>query len=216
MDGSDEQLQQAAAFCATLPNLTVGISAERPGAHRDAAAARCYYHAIRFIRFFGHLRHYNIPLWLMDVDALFNRPPTSLFEKLAGRDVAFRARPGRLEPWNQFNASVVGATPGEASKRYFRLIAAYIAHFFARGKLQWGIDQLAMYGAFMYLQQAGAAPSAAFLDDRAVDYDYHDDGIIWCNSGKNKFAHVQKTTRAIPDDPDRIKYIRRFEKYRVE
>ena len=48
----------------------------------------------------------------MDVDALFWRDPRALYEALGADDVAMRIRPGRLEPWNQFNACIVGASAG--------------------------------------------------------------------------------------------------------
>jgi hypothetical protein len=109
---------------------------------------------------------------------------------------------------------VVGARPGGKSERYVRLIAAYVAHFLRQGTLYWGIDQLAMYGAFAYLRAQGAAPALALLDDHAVDYTYYDDGIVWCNSGKNKFTQFQSTEgRPDIEDVDRAKYIDLFKAY---
>jgi hypothetical protein len=81
--------------------------------------------------------------------------------------------------------------------------------------LRWGIDQLAMYGVFEYLRDHDRAPRLAFLNDRALDYDYRDDGIVWCNSGKNKFSHLNRNPDGslVVDDPDRAKYIQLFDRY---
>jgi Flp pilus assembly protein TadD len=216
MDVSPPQLAAATQFCQSLGVLRVALSAEQSGVDpADKMAARCYYHAIRFIRYYMHLKHYGRTLWLMDVDALFNRDPRHMYSVLGGNDAAMRIRAGRVEPWNQFNACIVAATPKPASTEYFRLLAAYIAYFHQRKQLRWGIDQLAMYGVYEYLKAAGRAPTLAFLDDRAIDYEYLDDGIVWCNSGKNKFSHLNRNPDGslVVDDPDRAKYIKLFDKY---
>lgn len=216
MDATPQQLDLASSFCRSLDGLTIALSVEQPGADKNGmAAARSYYHAIRFIRYYQHLEQYRRTLWLMDVDALFNRDPKAMYDVLGGMDAAMRIRAGRLEPWNQFNACIVAATASSASLEYFRLIAAYIAHFYQRDGLRWGIDQLAMYGVFEYMRDEGYAPDLAFLDDKAIDYEYLDDGIVWCNSGRNKFLHMQRNpdgSMAI-DDPDRAAYIKLFDKY---
>jgi tetratricopeptide (TPR) repeat protein len=215
MDAADGQLGDVAAFCRAQP-LTVAISAEQPGIDRKGSqAARAYYHAVRFIRYDQHLATYDRPLWLMDVDALFNRDPQVLYDTIGAHDVALRVRPGRLEPWNQFNACIVGARPTGAARTYIRMIAAYIAHHHRQDTLIWGIDQIAMYAVFTHLQLAQSAPSLAFLDDRAIDYMYLDDGVVWCNSGRNKFAHLKRWPDGslMIDDPDRMRYLTRFDRY---
>jgi hypothetical protein len=216
MDASEDDLKKLGKFCDNTP-LKIAVTVEQPGIDKENnKAARAYYHAVRFIRFYQHLKQYDRTLWLMDVDALFNRDPRALFETLGGNDVAFRIRPGRIEPWNQFNACIVGATSKPGSLRYFKLIAAYIAHFHQQKKLRWGIDQLAMYGVYEFLRDEKAAPALSLLGDRAIDYDYFDDGIVWCNSGRNKFLHLEKRKPGMPLadlDPDRAKYLRLFEKY---
>ena len=216
MDSTSEQLNATSAFCKALAGVTIAVTAEQPGVDKKGiVAARSYYHAVRFIRYYQHLVQYKKTLWLMDVDALFNRDPKVMYSVLRDKDAAMRIRAGRLEPWNQFNACIVAGTSRPASLEYFRLIAAYIAHFYQRGGLRWGIDQLAMYGVFEYMRDEGRAPELAFLDDKAIDYDYLEDGIVWCNSGRNKFLHLQRNadgTMAI-DDPDRAAYIKLFDKY---
>ena len=176
---------------------------------------RCYYHAIRFIRFYNLLRELKSPLWLMDVDAVVNRDLGDMFDMMKGADAAMRIRPGRLEAWSQFNACVVGANPTPASLAYFRSIAAYTAYFYHRDRLRWGIDQLAMYGVFEDMRDRGQVPALALLGEREVDYDYRDDGFIWCNSGVPKFKHLQRiasgTNSSIVDE--RNKFSQVFERY---
>ncbi|MGE3477291.1 MAG: tetratricopeptide repeat protein [Rhodospirillaceae bacterium] len=195
MDASEEETTLARTFLEKLAPIKFALSVERPGlTNAPVQEARSYYHAVRFIRFYEHLRHYGVPLWLMDVDAVINAELDGLFAMLGGKDVSMRIRPGRKEPWNQFNACVVGAGTTDRSLEYFRLIAAYLAYFFQRKKLRWGIDQLAMYGVFADMEDRKAAPHLALLGEREVDYTYRDDGFVWCNSGAGKFQHLKRIT----------------------
>lgn len=216
MDVSETDLESVKVFCANLTAITIAVSAERPGmAAKGLMPARCYYHAIRFIRLYQHMLRYHQPLWLMDVDALLHRDPKPLFASATKADAAFRVRPGRWEPWNQFNASVVGICPTPGGISYLRLIAAYIAEFHAKDGLQWGIDQLAMYGVHEYLKDQGRAPQVQLLNDRAVDYDYFEDGYVWCNSGKAKFSQLQQLAQSLAAPPDlqKVSYFEALQTY---
>jgi hypothetical protein len=217
MDATEDEARFAVAFTNRLMAEMVAISVERPNLRTaPPMEARCYYHAIRFIRLLQHLETYGVPLWLMDVDAVVNRDLNELFGLLAGSDVSMRIRPGRMEPWNQFNACVVGWSTTAPSHEYLHLIAAYVAYFHQRKALRWGIDQLAMYGAFMDMRDRGADPRLALLGEREVDYLYRDDGFIWCNSGAAKFRHLQRIQKSMDValvDPEREKFVAAFERY---
>ena len=215
MDIDAAGADNAANILKKLGGDKFSLSVERPGLDGNTMPGRCYYHAIRFIRFYNLLRELNTPLWLMDVDAVVNRDLGEMFDMMKGADAAMRIRPGRLEPWSQFNACVVGANPTPASFNYFRAIAAYTAYFHQRNNVRWGIDQLAMYGVFEDMRDRGQAPVLTLLGEREVDYDYRDDGFIWCNSGIPKFKHLQRiasgATTSIADD--RNKFSQVFERY---
>jgi tetratricopeptide (TPR) repeat protein len=208
MDGTDDDWRTAKAFCAGL-DAVIAISAERPRVDEiGKLEARCYYHAVRFLRLHHHLARYGKTLWLMDVDALINRDPRDMFAQMGEADVAFRARPGRWEPWNQHNASVIAVRPTDAGRRYLRLIASYISHFHRANKLRWGIDQLAMYGVYCHLKDEDLAPRVFLLNNRHVDYEYYDDGFVWCNSGRGKFMQLEQMAKGLTNaaDPLRAKY----------
>ena len=112
MDASESEAKFAIDFCTLLKLPRFAVSVERPGLQSaKQMEARCYYHAVRFIRLYQHIQAYRCPLWLMDVDAIVNRDLSELFAMLGDNDAAMRVRPGRIEPWNQFNASCVGSRP---------------------------------------------------------------------------------------------------------
>lgn len=217
MDATVEEGKAAVAFCEKLAPLRISISLERPGfANPPDQDGRNYYHAIRFIRYYQHLLAYECPLWMMDVDALFHRDPAEMFAVMADKDAAMRIRPARIEPWNQFNACIVGASMNPASLEYFHLVAAYLAHFYKEKQLRWGIDQLAMYGVYADMQDRGRAPTLALLGEREVDYDYRDDGFVWCNSGAAKFRHLARISdpKSMPmADFEGNRFVEVFEQY---
>lgn len=205
------------AFCKALAPLRFALSVESPNLTGvPIMEARNYYHSVRFIRLHAHLGRYQCPLWMTDVDALVNRDLRDLFAAMTDHDIAMRIRPGRFEPWNQFNASLIGASPTPRALAYHRQIAAYVADFHANAGLNWGIDQLAMYAVFADLQDLGTPPSVALLGAKAVDYTYLDDGFIWCNSGPKKFQHLQRLA-----NPEKLpaanfednRFVAVFEKY---
>jgi len=216
MDASDEELAEIKSFCGGFKNCTIAISAERPNmTQQGLMPARCYYHAVRFIRLLQYLRKYRKPMWMMDVDALFHLNALNMFSRIKNADMAFRVRPGRWEPWNQYSAGILGVQPTEAAFRCLRLIAGYIADFHHRDRLRWGIDQMAMYGAYQYLVSVGQAPQISILDDLVLDHEYRENGIIWGNSGKDKFSQLEQVAEGydINADPQKTSYIQLLKKY---
>lgn len=211
MDSPETHTDTAIQFCKDLPGVQTALTVEQPNLSKDShISARCYFHAIRFIRFYEEIKKYDNTLWMMDVDALFNRSPELLFAGLANADIALRVRPGRLEPWNQFNACLVGVRPTAVSLDYLASIATYISYFYDQKNLPWGIDQLAMYACFVDAQRRGKAPRLHLLDDKALDYEYLPEGILWCSSGNKKLAAL---SRAVEESPTATNYDRAFLRY---
>ncbi len=171
MDPNDAQLAAARSM------TNDGLTWEYPNGNAG------YYHAVRFVRFRELLEHYG-ELLLLDADQLANGDPLELF---TAEPLAMRFRPGRVEPWNQINASAVyGRWPGTAE--YFTRVAAYItAH---RKQLFWGIDQMAMYAVWAM----GCRPEACGYGPAELDYDYRA-GVIWPNSGQGKHSRPEDRPR---------------------
>lgn len=209
MDITDEQVARITGILEKLP-LRAAFSSEQTGfKDQQSQDARNYYHAIRFVRFYQFLCQHKGPLWMMDVDALFNRAPEKMFAVLDGHDVAFRIRPGRLEPWHQFSACIVGAAKTAASLAFFKLIADFILQAWQDRKLSWGIDQLAMFLVFLHLRELGQAPNVALVGSTIADLDSMDEGIVWLTAGKGKFLNSDKAN----DGPAREKYRQLFRHY---
>jgi len=217
MDATPEELNAAKAFCESLDGIKTALTSETTGLMGGTGdmPASNYYHSIRFIRFYTHLKAYNKTCWMMDVDALMNRDPQSLFKNIETFDTAFRARPGRMEPWNQFSACVFGVRPTEAGLKYLHLVAAYIFHFYNERSLGWGIDQLAMYAAFEHLRDESQAPSVYLLDNIATNLNHTPDGYVWLAAGNDKFVQVKRISKGkdMPEGYENATYFEAFKKY---
>ena len=161
-------------------NRPIGLTVEQP------MAGPSYYHSIRFCRLAQLMKTRSDPIALLGVDALANRPVSDL----PTVPIGMRLRPGRLEPWNQCNASVVIATP--EGQTYFDAVADYMFYFWKRNQLRWQIDQAALFFVWKRL-----GVHIRTLNVQEVDYDYQDDGIVWCNSGRTKWYD---------NDPSRNRY----------
>ncbi len=197
------------AALATLAATGVAFSAsceQLPDADRaDKMVARAYFHAVRFVRLYQFVRRRPREVWMLDVDALFNRDPRELFAKRGDADLALRARPGRFELWNQLSAAIIGTAPSDRGMTFLKLVAAYVANFHAKNALAWGVDQLAMFGVFHYLRQTGRAPTIALLDDKTFDLEYRDDGVVWLDAGIAKLAGAS--------EHDNARYLSAFRRY---
>tara|TARA_R110002020_G_scaffold192067_6_gene392091 strand:- start:680 stop:2863 length:2184 start_codon:yes stop_codon:yes gene_type:complete len=167
-------------------NLKAGLSVEQPNGNPE------YYHSIRFIRWYEYMKQTKKYSCLLDVDALANKSP----DNLPHVDVGMRLRPARLEAWNVCNASVC---IGKANQ-YWKGVADYIYHFYKQDKLVWQIDQLALW--VVWQKQKNKIHT---LDETKVSYDYNDNGIIWCNSGKNKWQETDPTRQKYRDKFNKIK-----------
>jgi tetratricopeptide (TPR) repeat protein len=183
MDASANQLDEAKGWSDSLSNMQCAISAETTGlASGPPGKAASYYHSVRFVRFFQLRGLYAGPLWMVDADALANCDPTSLLRTSGNWDVAFRLRPGRLEPWNMVSAGLVGMAPTEEAFQFYRLVAAYITHFLKQDRLAWGIDQVALLAALYRMNKK----RLRLLTELEQDIDLQTDGVFWFLSGANK------------------------------
>lgn len=201
MDAAPEDVAGIERFCDALAPSRIALTTELTGlAGGPKMRARCYYHAVRLVRFYETLRLYDCPLWMADVDALANRDLAPLFAMLDGKDIAIRVRAGRLEPQNQFSACLIGAAPSARSSAFFRQVAAYITFFHKQDGLRWGIDQLALYSVFADVADRGQAPALTLLGPREIDLDCSPDGFFWIVAGARKFNLLKQGGSAQGED----------------
>lgn len=141
-----------------------------------------YYHAVRFIRYWQFLvQNPAAATWLIDTDTIFNGGPSRLFDTLAGHDLALFLAPGRFEVRNKVVACCTGASNTDAAREFIRDVAGYVAAYWEKGKLPWGIDQVAMYAVLAMPQ--GNAPRVASLPPDIINGSRTPDALLWPAKG---------------------------------
>lgn len=166
LDGAEADWARLAASLPTYEGISVSMTAE--GGQRRTflgPAARYYYHAARYVRLYQYLKQNLRPVWIMDVDLVAELDPTPMFDLLQHHDFCATTSPVSFEPWAKLHAGLIGIAPTVAGLRFCRLVAAYVSTWFQKGNLQWGIDQLALFAAYFYLEQQGQAPATRFLGE---------------------------------------------------
>ena len=169
-------------FVKAFRPLRITTTQERPEeflrAHNIQPEA--YYGAARFIRFSQALDVNEGPLWMSDVDGLLYQNPRPLFGNAA--DVALRVRAGRLEPWNQFSACLVMGRPN--ARNYFREAANIVRALLT--KSWWGLDQYALFSAYLILKARGTLPSFSLLGPNEANVGADEGGVFWYTAGTQK------------------------------
>jgi hypothetical protein len=171
-------------------NIDIDYIFEDISAISSISKKRIYYHIRRFTVVNFLLNRYNIPVLMLDVDALVRNDLSIIFKNNCMCDIAFRARPGRLHLWNQFNASVILFNSTESSKIFISLIDNYLSSSWINNELRWGSDQLSMFLVYNYMSKEKISIEINLFDEFTVDYNYDDNGIVWQNSGVIKFLDL--------------------------
>jgi hypothetical protein len=190
---------------AMLPVERVRITTEtfRPAPSVESDSdSRNLFHVVRFIRLYQFLSLTSSTYWLLDVDALCNRDPSIVIEQLADASIGFRLRAGRPNAWSQISACCVAVKPTSESLAFIRLVAGYLAHFIRTKELIWGIDQLAFFAVFQYLERVGRLPMIVPFGPDVVDVaDYNQDSIFWFTAGEKRnslHSEIQNAAIELP------------------
>ncbi len=216
LDGTHAEWAVIASTLANLDVVRVTLTAEASGAAlRGTAYARCYYHAIRYVRAYEELKRTLRPLWVIDADVELLRDPRALLTSIKNFDVALSTRPFEFSPNLKISATCVGFSPTARGLELARRVAAYIATWKQRDAWEWGIDQTALFSSYAYMQDQKRPPSTLFLDETAINDKEGNAGTLLFRSGLDKFlghgtsskppaleTHETLETAAAADDAD--------------
>ncbi len=188
LDGTGPVWSEAARELAKFAALRVGLSAEASGAALQGPVyARIYYHSIRFIRLYQELARTGRPMWMLDADVNFVRDPRPLFASVAGHDIALRTNPYCFEPNWKVMGGCLAMAPTPGGLAYARRVAALIAHWKSAGTWTWGVDQLALFLAYVRMCELKQEPNTLFLRPDAICDLGETSGVFQFPAGIKKF-----------------------------
>lgn len=191
LDGAAANWSEAARALGGLDAVRVTLTAEASGAALQGGTyARCYYHAVRFVRVFEELKRARRPMWILDADVQLLRDPRALFASIGHYDLAVGTRPAAFSPSLKMTATCVGISPTVQGLEFARRVAAYITTWKNRGTWGWGVDQTALFSSYAHMSEQGRQPSTLFLDDSAMNDKTGNTGAIKFFSGIDKYAAV--------------------------
>lgn len=169
LDGTPPVWAEAARDLEKFTALRVGLSAEASGAADEGLTpARIYYHSVRFIRLYQEVARTRRPVWMLDADVNFVRDPRPLLASIAGHDIALRTNPYCFEPNAKIMGGCLAIAPTKRGLAFARRVAVYIGDAKNRGKWTWGIDQLALFLAYVRMCELKQEPGTLFLGPDAA------------------------------------------------
>lgn len=127
------------------------------------ARRRAYYACARLMHLPRWLDQYRVPVLVLDVDYIVERPLDGLFEAADESDLALNARRPIDSPWLDVIANVILARPTPAAHRYLRAVAGYVRGVLDREHKAWLVDQAALFCTLKLFERFSRAPAIAWL-----------------------------------------------------
>ena len=192
---TQESLAQFESLSAEGLPLQLSASTEQ----REFASlshAKTYYACARFLLAADLLACSSTPLLILDADMVVLGDLGVLLESVRDSDVAaFELDPAQHDLWDTYQASALWVAPTEGGRTFLQRTAAYIDHFRRAGRLQWYLDQVAVFAALSDSRFAtpardtgpGAPPPLrlARLDPRLIqlsvtgESELSSDAVLW-------------------------------------
>ncbi len=208
INAKQNDLAIAEAFLSGLTGIACGLSTElATNLEGHGVSMRNYAHAIRYIRANALLIDSNGPVCMTDVDALVNRDPQGIFERVRGGDLGLWAVPGVWRTNSHFCAALTVFNPTDNGRHFLARVAAYIADAFQRSEFFWGLDQNALYVVYDEMLRDGRAPDITCIDESLLSLTSDPGAVLWGDSGKEKFELVRRLMtedvdpQSLGDDP---------------
>ena len=136
-----------------------------PFPEHEVQQRRAYYACARLVHLPYWLQSYRVPILLLDVDFILERPLDALFEAGAAHDVCLNLRNPIDSPWLDVIANVIVAYPTAASRRYFDSVAQYALRQLEREPQAWLVDQAALFCVLRLFERFGTAPAVRWLPE---------------------------------------------------
>lgn len=149
---------------AGLDRITI-TSETSPFPDHEVQQRRAYYACARLLHLPYWLELYQVPILLLDVDFIVERPLDVLFEAGRGHDVCLNARHPIDSPWLDVIANVIVANPTPAARRYFGAVAHYALAHVTSEPQAWLVDQAALYCVLRMFARFGTAPAVRWLPE---------------------------------------------------
>lgn len=172
-----------------LAHTTLSETREQPDfTGRSAEFRRTYYASVRFVRLYQFLCAAQVPILMLDADALVRGDLHPLHEAMTegGHDLAVHTRFWNRKRRERFFAVAVYAAPTRPGRAFLGAVAARIAARIRTGRARWFLDQQALYDTWRSHQKQGTPLALHHLPDAYADWRFHKRSVVWTPRGAKK------------------------------
>ena len=152
-------------FSSRYPGVRLVVSAEPGPAGLEDAQRRVYYACARFLVLRQLLARYRCPIFVFDVDAVFRGSLADVAHAAQGADLGLYLRRPQRIVWTNVAAGrfLVNPTPG--AEAFLRVLEAYIRRAVRERRMDWFLDQVALYCCLTLMRRYDQAPAVYELND---------------------------------------------------
>jgi len=158
-------IARIAQFSRRYPQLRLVVSVEPDPAGLDAAQKRVYYACARFLVLRRLLARYRCPIFVLDVDAVFRGGLAEVARAAQGSDLGLYLRRPQRIVWTNVAAGRLLVNPTPGAEAFLRMVEAYILRAVRERRMDWFLDQVALYCCLTMMRRHGQAPRVYELND---------------------------------------------------
>jgi len=164
-----------ARLAAARPSAGAVVTAQAsPAAVQGAATMlRTYYSCARFLHLPRWLAAHAMPVVLLDIDAIVERPLDKLVRFGQGADVVLVGREPPDSPWLDIIANRIVACPTAPAAAYFRRVASYVGGYLTGATAAWHLDQIALRCVLAMSERFGEPPAVRWMPQELQDAIWH-------------------------------------------
>lgn len=158
-------IERIGHFRSRYPGLRLVVSAESDPAGLDDAQRRVYYACARFLVLRRLLERYRCPIFVVDVDAVFRGGLADVARAAQGADLGLYLRRPQRIVWTNVAAGRFLVNPTLGAGAYLRMVEAYIRRAVRKRRMDWFLDQVALYCCLTLMRRFDHAPMVYELND---------------------------------------------------
>ena len=158
-------IERIGHFRSRYPGIRLVVSTESEPAGLDDAQRLVYYACARFLVLRRLAERYRCPIFVLDIDAVFRGGLADVARAAQGADLGLYLRRPQRIVWTNVAAGRFLVNPTLAADAYLLMVEAYIRRALRNRRMDWFLDQVALYCCLILMRRFEQAPTVYELND---------------------------------------------------
>ena len=158
-------IERIGHFRSRYPGIRLVVSTESEPAGLDDAQRLVYYACARFLVLRRLAERYRCPIFVLDIDAVFRGGLADVARTAQGADLGLYLRRPQRIVWTNVAAGRFLVNPTLAADAYLLMVEAYIRRALRNRRMDWFLDQVALYCCLILMRRFEQAPTVYELND---------------------------------------------------